>query len=265
MRYGKQLGIERMVLQTNAIRLAQEDYLGALMEAGLDDILVSFHSSREEVSDSMTAAPGTWRKTVAGIRNALKAGLQVTLNVVFTTENLDHAEETVSWALENLKGIHGVILSPLQPHGNLLHNMELLPSYSALVKPIRECAKLLRDADVNMYLSYCENPLCWLLETFDTEGNPELRNYIARRLEANNCGDCHLSTMMDKDKVKPPACEGCLLDSVCFGVWRSYAEALGTEELKPVLSPPGMRKPRKFYSVAPRSWEQADGSSERGR
>ena len=35
-------------------------------------------------------------------------------------------------------------------------------------------------------------------------GNPELRNYIARRLEANNCGDCHLSTMMDKDKVKPP-------------------------------------------------------------
>ena len=67
VRYGKQLGIERMVLQTNAIRLAQEDYLGALMEAGLDDILVSFHSSREEVSDSMTAAPGTWRKTVAGI------------------------------------------------------------------------------------------------------------------------------------------------------------------------------------------------------
>ena len=211
----------------------------------------------------MTAAPGTWRKTVAGIRNALKTGLQVTLNVVFTTENLDHANGFLgAREFEGDTWGHSFATSASWEPSAQYGTSSL---YSALVKPIRECAKLLRDADVNMYLSYCENPLCWLLETFDTEGNPELRNYIARRLEANNCGDCHLSTMMDKDKVKPPACEGCLLDSVCFGVWRSYAEALGTEELKPVLSPPGMRKPRKFYSVAPRSWEQADGSSERGR
>ena len=262
IRYGKRLGIERMVLQTNAIRLAQEPFLAEVLEAGLDDILVSFHSCREDVSDRLTGAPGTWRKTVAGVENALAAGLQVTLNFVFTTENTDHAAETVQWALNRFPGLHGVILSPLQPHGNLLHNMSLLPAYMDLVEPVRACAKLLRDAEVNMYLSYCENPLCWLLETFDTEANPELRSYISRRLEANKCGDCHLSTMMDKDKVKPAACEGCLLDSVCFGVWRSYADAMGTSELKPVQSQPGSRQPKKHYSVAPRAWD--NGTNVRG-
>ena len=250
VRYAKGVGIERVVLQTNAIRFAEDKVMNALMEAGLDDALVSFHSSREEVSDELTGAPGTWKKTVAGIDNALEAGLGITLNIVLTTRNVDHLNETVEFALRRFPKLEGIILSPLQPHGSLLDHPELMPSYTDLVVPVRTAAKTIKEAGVHLYLSYCENPLCWLLETFSVDGNPELRNYISKRLQANRCGDCHLSTMMDKDKVKPPGCKDCLLDPVCFGVWRKYDDLYGSDELVPVTTPPGTRRLRKSYSVA---------------
>ncbi len=251
IRYGKSVGIHRMVLQTNAIRFASESYLEEVMTAGLDDALVSFHSSRPDVSDSLTGAPGTWQKTVKGIENALERGLEITLNVVLTTENLDHLEETIAFALERFPGLHGIILSPLQPHGNLLNHTHLMPRYRDLILPVRAAARRIREADVHLYLSYCENPLCWLLDAFDVEGTVELRGYISRRLRANECGDCHLSTTMDKDKVKPSTCDGCLMDEVCFGVWRSYYELYGEEELSSIERPPGLRSLRKKFSVAP--------------
>jgi MoaA/NifB/PqqE/SkfB family radical SAM enzyme len=249
--YAKRAGAARVVLQTNAIRFSRPGYVEQLRDAGLDDALVSLHSSRPHVSDALTGAPGTWAKTTEGIRRALAAGLEITTNVALTTLNTEHLGETIAYIVEELRGVDGVILSPLQPHGNLLHHLELLPRYRDLVVPVRHAARQVRDAGLNLYLSYCENPLCWLLEVFEAEGTPELRAHISRRLSANGCGDCHLSTLMDKDKVKPEPCEGCYFDDVCYGVWREYHGRFGAEELTPVSPPANARPLRRPVSVAP--------------
>lgn len=250
VRYAKTVHIKRVVLQTNATRFADSDYVRKLVDAGLDDALVSFHSCVPEISDKLTGAPGTWKKTVAGIQNALQIGIPITTNIVLTTENVGHLSDTVRFALTHFGGLSGIILSPLQPHGDLLNHLELLPRYSDLTTPVKQAAELIRAADKNLYLSYCENPLCWLLDTFGVEGDTELRQYIARRLHANDCGDCHLSTMMDKDKVKPPVCDDCHLDGVCFGIWRKYVDIFGAHELKAVPIPAGGRPLKKPFSVA---------------
>ena len=49
--YAKHVGIQRVVLQTNAIRFKDPVYLDALMRAGLDDALVSFHTHDEAISE----------------------------------------------------------------------------------------------------------------------------------------------------------------------------------------------------------------------
>lgn len=263
VRYAKSLGIERVVLQTNAVRFADKKYLRSLVDAGLDDALVSYHSSRQSVSDEMTGAPGTWAKTVQGIENALEAGLDITLNTVLTTLNTGHLEETIGDALERFQGLHGIILSPLQPHGNVLDHPELMPRYQDLILPVRGAARQIKDAGVHLYLSYCENPLCWLLETFSVDGNADLRAYISRRLNANQCGDCHLSTMMDKDKVKPSKCSTCLMDPVCFGVWGKYHDLYGDSELEPVHTPPGTRALKKKFSIAPHLAAETQGVEDR--
>lgn len=249
--YAKHIGIARLVLQTNGIRFKDKVYLDALVRAGLNDALISFHSHIEEVSDRMTRAPGTWKKTHAGIKNAVASGLEVSLNAVITNDNIDTFVESIDYICENFPGLEGVILSPLQPHGRILNRMEKFPTYTQLKKPIRAAAERLMAAKIHFYLSYCENPLCWLLDTFDIKPTPEVRQYIVRRLNANSCGECHLSTTMDKDKVKTEKCEGCYMQDVCFGLWGKYNDHFGSGELWPAPFPDGGRRLRKPFSVAP--------------
>lgn len=249
--YAKHLGVGRVVLQTNGIRFRSQRYLDAMMRAGLDDALISFHSHDEAISDEMTRAPGTWKQTVKGIDNAVKAGLPVSLNAVLSRDNLDTFSDTVAYIADRWPSIEGLIISPLQPHGRILNRMEKFPTFDELKVPVRAGAELLMAAGIHFYLSYCENPLCWLLDTFGVEPTPAVRRYIVDRLNANTCGDCHLSTTMDKDKVKTEACETCYMQDVCFGLWRSYDDHFGHGELRPAPFPDGGRRLRKAFSVAP--------------
>ena len=86
-------------LQTNAIRLARPDYTSALVDAGLDAVMASLHSADPKVSDAMTRAPGTHVRTMAGLEQALAAGLMVTVTCVVEAANGDglaaHAQEIV--------------------------------------------------------------------------------------------------------------------------------------------------------------------------
>ena len=249
--YAKHIGVGRVVLQTNGMRFRDQGYLDAMMRAGLDDALISFHSHLPEVCDTMTRAPGTWRKTHAGIERCLEAGLSVSLNVVITSDNIDTFPDTIDYIARTFPTLEGVIISPLPPDGRILGRMEKFPSYTELKAPIRAGAQNLMDAGIHFYLSYCENPLCWLLDTFDIEPTPEVRQYIVRRLNANTCGDCHLSTTMDKDKVKTSACETCYMQDVCFGLWGTYADHFGIDELRPAPFPDNGQRLRKPFSFAP--------------
>ena len=78
-----------------------------------------------------------------------------------------------------------------------------------------------------------------------------MRKYIVKRLNKNTCGECHLSTTMDKDKVKTAACETCYMQDVCFGLWRKYHDHFGHTELRPAPFPVHGRRLRKPFSVAP--------------
>ncbi|MDY0001210.1 MAG: radical SAM protein, partial [Polyangia bacterium] len=55
-------------LNTNGSRLAEGDLAERLFEAGLDGVMLSLYSHREEVHDGLRQTPGLWRKAVAGLR-----------------------------------------------------------------------------------------------------------------------------------------------------------------------------------------------------
>ena len=75
-------------LLTNGRRLADADYTGSLVTAGLDHVQVTLESHNEGLHDRMVAAPGAWQDTVQGVRNAVAAGLR---------GNVAGIEETVAF------------------------------------------------------------------------------------------------------------------------------------------------------------------------
>src|SRR5512136_34634 len=60
-------------LLTNGRRLSDADYVRSLVAAGLDHVQITLESHDEAIHERMVAAPGAWRETVQGIRNALAA------------------------------------------------------------------------------------------------------------------------------------------------------------------------------------------------
>lgn len=101
-------------LNTNG-RLLTPDTCAALAQAGLKGVLVSLHSWEDALHDAMVNARNAAVETKAGLRNAIDAGLHVTVNQVIGPHNIDTMFDT-SVELERM-GVHAVsysrLLSPL--------------------------------------------------------------------------------------------------------------------------------------------------------
>ena len=86
-------------LNTNGINLTL-DYAKKLFDANLDGVQVTLYSQDAGVHDDLVGRKGAWPKTVQSIKNALKAGLSVSVNTPLVRMNSQY-EET-------LKFIHGL-------------------------------------------------------------------------------------------------------------------------------------------------------------
>ena len=100
-------------LNTNGIRLTPE-YCQTLRQSALDSVQITFYSADEEIHNRLVGAE-RWADTVAGIENALAAGLSLSVNTPLCTLNRDYAG-----TLEFLhgKGVRYVTCSGLITTGN---------------------------------------------------------------------------------------------------------------------------------------------------
>ncbi len=84
-------------LITNGRKLKDKEYVANLEKAGLDFVQVTLESHKPEVHDKMTASPGSWKETVAGIRNAVNSQIYVTTNTTLSKHNAPTFLDTVNF------------------------------------------------------------------------------------------------------------------------------------------------------------------------
>ncbi len=83
-------------LNTNGVLLTEE-LCQKLYQASLDSVQVTFYSVNSEEHNQLVGAPN-WEKTVTGIKNAIKAGLPISINTPLCSINKNY--------LETLKYLH---------------------------------------------------------------------------------------------------------------------------------------------------------------
>lgn len=100
-------------LNTNGIKLTA-DFCEKLRAASLDSCQITFYSHDEEIHNKLVGAP-QYANTLAGIDNALQAGLNISINTPLCTANRDYVK-----TLEFLKehGVTYVTCSGLITTGN---------------------------------------------------------------------------------------------------------------------------------------------------
>ena len=80
-------------LNTNGVNLT-EDLAHALYDASLDSVQITFYSSVEATHNTLVGAQN-YRKTLAGLENALKAGLSVSVNTPLCSLNAGEYVDTL--------------------------------------------------------------------------------------------------------------------------------------------------------------------------
>ncbi len=82
-------------LNTNGRKLADQDYLDSLINAGLDHVQITLESHDAAIHDRMVNAKGAWEETVAGLKNVIASKLYIMTNTTLLTHNRGSLEQTL--------------------------------------------------------------------------------------------------------------------------------------------------------------------------
>ncbi|MCA9650929.1 MAG: radical SAM protein [Myxococcales bacterium] len=224
VRRSKAGGAHAVELQTNATRLGDPERCRELAEAGVDVAFVSLHGATAEVCDRVTAAPGTFVRTVAGVDALVGAGIRVRLNYVLCEINRHEFPAFVTMVAERWPAA-AITLSFVGMSTDLVPRERwLVPRYRDVLPAVREGMAVAdrRGVEVAGFDSMCGLPLCLVPD------DPGAFMGLAELPAGYDGGEF----------VKPAPCQGCVLQSRCFGLRRGYAQMYGWDELRPVTTPP---------------------------
>lgn len=235
IRYAWQKRVKIIQLQTNAILLSDGFFLKQLKKSGLTSLFVSLHSHKEAHHDQMMGHRGAFKKTLRGIKHALKAGLEVVLNPVITCYNYQDLPDYMAFVKKELSGIEGMSLSVVQPRGRAFGDKKLVPSCRMIDPFVRRALSWAFKNGMRINNPYCGLPLCiggWhYYLRFCVE-------YCENSLLLE--GGC-FSSRVNQDKAKAPQCMSCVLKNFCNGVWKEYAALYPLSDLKPLKKIPKQR------------------------
>ena len=222
VRLAKSLSSLPVLLQTNAVRLADRPLAEALADAGLDEAFVSLHGASAAVSDAVTHAPGTFEKTALGLDHLMQCGVRLQINFVICQSNMHEMAEWVRLLARRWPGAFANV-SFVAPSTDVVpRERSLVPRYTDVLPVLAEAVALADDLGVEIggFESMCGIPLC----------------LVPRRLERY----FELSDVPPGfdggEFTKPPACSSCALASRCYGIRRGYVALHGGDELRPVTA-----------------------------
>lgn len=167
-------GFQHVRIQTHGMRLADERYCRTLIDAGIDEYFVSLTADTAELHDFITEVPGSFAKTLQGIRNLSQfPAVKVLTNTVVTRLSY----QSLPGVVELLRDIPNLVEMdfwnywPMHEEGDpklLVSHFEVLPF---LRRAIRQARAYGREVETKNF------PHCLLGTESDALVNdqPELR------------------------------------------------------------------------------------------
>lgn len=229
VRYAREQGLEHIEVQSNGRIYANRCYAEKLINAGVNNFVVSLHSNNPEISDYIMGVPGAFDQTVQGIKNLNELGRAVKINIVLMKQNYKMLEEHVHFLLDNFK-IKEFRFTFVMLEGNVLSDIEnIVPRMSDVAPYIERAIDLAKDQVAcfiyNMVPCLLPNHIQYIndMGTFDTL-------LLGPEFETS------LDDSRKTSKTKSEVCSECKYNEKCDGIWNNYVRELGTNELKPIIN-----------------------------
>lgn len=183
-----------------------------MVNNGLQEIAVSVHGANARSHEQATQQPGSFDRTLRGLRILLDGGLRVQTNSVVTRLNATETESLVDLLAGEL-GVHDMAFSYPRMEGNARAHRELFLSYAEAAHVIRPALARVRSMGKDATV---ENvPLCYLT----TEEYTRLPDYeVMYKDEYHDL--CVRPSQVEMHYLSD--CEGCQRRPDCTGVDCGY-------------------------------------------
>lgn len=236
-------GRAQVTILTNAVVLSNKEILKRIVRASGNNIsfCVSLHSHIKEISDYLTQAPGTFKKTIEGIKNMIEMGLNVSIYFVITKQNYKHLKEFVEFLNKKFPQIKWLTFSFIFPQGNALSHPEIFPRYKDVQPYLNEALKVAEKYGIQVSFTTCGlMPFC-MIEGYEGIAYRQMINDLkTSKVWDSTAGfreyELAKDSWHDETKIKSKSCDFCVLNFACKGVWKFYAKIYGTEELRPIFA-----------------------------
>jgi MoaA/NifB/PqqE/SkfB family radical SAM enzyme len=225
----RDLGYRTIQIQTNGRMFAHRGYAKLLIERGANEFSPAVHGHVSALHDYLTAAPGSFDQTVAGIRNLKALGQSVITNTVVTKPNFRNLPD-IARLLVSL-GVDQIQFAFVHPVGTAqIEFAAVVPRMELLAPFLKRGLQVGKSAGVRVMTEAV--PYCIL----DGYEDCVVEKHIPRTAVFD--ADCtimdYAKYRVDEGKLKRQECRACVHDSECEGPWREYPERFGWDEMRPV-------------------------------
>jgi len=216
----------RCRIETNGVIPWSEVYWSRYKQLP-DEIFVSFHTQHAERLQGLTGLSGTLERKISCVQFALQAGIDVILNTVATSSNLDEIADMPAYIADTFGTDVTLMFSVTAPVQRAAFNFDLVPRAGEVAPVLAQALASAHALGLRAIVpEVCGLPRC-VLPSAEAD-------FAAHEREETQQSTGEDGTV-DRDRAKAPACATCVHDRSCIGVWRRYAEAYGFDEFEPVL------------------------------
>ncbi|MDN5328187.1 MAG: hypothetical protein PWP03_825 [Candidatus Woesearchaeota archaeon] len=240
VKFAHSLG-KNIELQTNVSNITDEIF-ETLISTNVTQIMASLHSHKREVHKYLSGVDN-FDTIIKNLKRLVDARLFVAISHVINELNYKDLLNFVKFILSNVGKVK-FYFGFIRPNGRTQQHPELVPR---LYKVQYHLYKVLAFLDKHEDIIYEVEgvPLCYMLE-FKEYSSEYIRlnteRYHQQEYINSQTGKYNLlKKQFSELKKKSKDCELCVLNNVCPGVWKEYAEMFGLEELYPIFEEPKKR------------------------
>jgi MoaA/NifB/PqqE/SkfB family radical SAM enzyme len=239
--FAKKLGYKYILLLTNGIKLADENYTKALIENGVNLFKLSLHSIIPQKHDDIMGVRGSFNLFVKACENINKYNGALALDTVVMKKNYTEIPELVDFVIKKIGAITFNFVS-CHYNGELEKNIdEFKVSYTEQSPYVKEGANRFKENNVIPPIHLFSNyPPCILPGYEHLIADWEINNMDDLYLPDNNIKG-NIGKALQSTKIKLKQCKECIYNEKCIGVERKYVEIFGDKEFIPLYS-----KPKRF-------------------
>jgi len=218
IKYAKKEGFAKVQVITNGRMFVYQKFIKELIEAGLDEVTISFHSHIPEIYEKLTGIKDSFGQAKQGLDNLLNARqiagnkLIINIDIVINKMNLPHLKQTIMFFAD--LGIYEFDLLFIIPFGRAMINKnDLFFDYQENQENIRDVLDLATDSKFHIWLN--RFPVQFL------EGYEELIQDPEKLFdEIRGRKDMLTYAYKNKSKKLPCyskfRCNNCYINSFCF-------------------------------------------------